>query len=41
MNNNEPGLEGDVTLGLPGPAEAMPSDELDRDEPTLVNEDDE
>lgn len=40
ITETEPGIEGDLTLGLPGPAEPMPVDELDRDEPTLINEDD-
>lgn len=35
----EPGEQGDVTLGLPGPVEPMPIDEEQREEATLVNED--
>lgn len=35
----EPGTQGDITLGLPGPAEPMPIDEEQRKESTLINED--
>lgn len=36
----EPGEQGDMALGLPGPAEPMPINEDQRDEATLINEDD-
>lgn len=34
----EPGEQGDLALGLPGPAEPMPIDEEQREEATLINE---
>lgn len=30
----------DLTLGFPGPAEPLPDNDRDRDEPTRINEDD-
>lgn len=37
----EPGLVPDLSLGLPGPAEPLPADDADQDEPTAVNDPDE
>lgn len=40
-SSTEPGEQGDTTLGLPGPVEPMPIDEEQREETTLINEDEE
>ena len=34
----EPGEQVDLMLGVPGPAEPMPIDEAEREEATLINE---